>query len=300
MKILITGGLGFVGRQLTTEFLTRGDRVTIVDLPSQQTVFTQDTLTYISADTTVPGEWQKSVVEADIVINLAGVTIFKRWTTAFKEKIYNSRILTTRNIAEVLPKGKDMTFISTSAVGYYGWRGSEKLTEGDTPGNDFLSHVCQDWEQEALRGRKNGVRVVITRFGIVLGKSGGVLGTMIPLFKLFAGGRLGKGSQWFTWVHGKDLVAGILYILDTPSIKGPVNLCSPNPVTNRTLTRTLGKIMHRPSLLPVPSFALKLVLGEFADNILRGQRVIPEKIQKAGFEFKYREIESALREILQK
>jgi len=123
---------------------------------------------------------------------------------------------------------------------------------------------------------------------------------MIPLFKFFAGGRLGTGSQWFTWVHGKDLVAGILYILDTPSIKGPVNLCAPNPVTNHTLTRTLGKIMHRPSLLPVPSFALKLVLGEFADNILRGQRVIPEKIQKAGFEFKYREIESALSEILQK
>lgn len=300
MKILITGGMGFVGRQLAGELLAKGHHVTTIDLPPRQSVFTHDKFSYISADTTIPGDWQKNISDADIVINLAGITIFKRWTSAYKEKIYNSRILTTRNVADAIPNAKRMTFISTSAVGFYGWRGDEILTEESPPGNDFLSKVCRDWEQEALRGQKKNVRVVITRFGIVLGKSGGVLGTIIPLFRLFLGGRLGKGTQWFTWIHGNDLIDGILHVINTHSIKGPVNLCSPNPVTNIILTKTLATIMRRPSLFPIPSYAIKLVLGEFADNILKGQRITPEKLLKSGFQFRYPEIDTALREIIEK
>jgi uncharacterized protein (TIGR01777 family) len=282
------------------EFLSDGHQVTTVDLPPEQTILRHDNLTYISADTTLPGEWQEKAGEADTVINLAGVSIFGRWTTAYKKKIYESRILTTRNIADAIQEGKKMTLISTSAVGFYGWRGNEILTEEAPPGDDFLSTVCQDWEREALRAQEKGARVVVTRFGIVLGKSGGVLGAMIPLFKLFIGGKLGKGTQWFSWVHSRDLTGGIKHISNSPSLQGPVNLCSPIPVTNYTLTKTLAKIMHRPSFLPAPAFAIKVALGEFADNILRGQRVIPQKIMEDGFTFSHPELETALREILQK
>lgn len=299
MKILLTGGLGFIGRQLTQEFLSEGHQITIVDLPPE-TSFRHDNLTYISADTTLPGKWQEKAGEADTVINLAGVSIFNRWTAAYKKKIYDSRILTTRNIANSLSGGRKMTLISTSAVGFYGWRGNEILTEKDPPGDDFLSTVCKDWENEALRAQEKGARVVVTRFGIVLGKSGGVLGVMLPLFKLFIGGKLGKGTQWFSWVHSKDLTGGIKHIFHSPSLQGPVNLCSPIPVTNYTLTKTLAKIMHRPSILPAPEFAIKIALGEFANNILRGQRVIPKKIMDDEFKFSHPELEMALREILQK
>ena len=209
MNILITGGLGFIGRELTSGFLKDGHHVTVIALSPSQSVFTDERMRYISADTSVPGEWQSEVSRQDIIINLAGASIFQRWTPKRKKAIYDSRILTTRNIADAIPRSKRMLLISTSAVGYYGPRGDKILTEGDSPGNDFLAKVCLDWEKEALRAQRNGVRVVITRFGLVLGKTGGTLGVMLPLFRRFLGGRLGSGKQWFSWVHVRDVVGEI-------------------------------------------------------------------------------------------
>ncbi len=300
MNLLITGGLGFIGRQLATRFLEKGNQVTIIDMPVEQTAIRHAKLRYLPADTTRGGAWQEAIAKQDVIINLAGASIFSRWTEQAKEAIYNSRVLTTRNVVEAIPKKKKVLLCSTSAVGYYGWRGDETLAEDAMPGDDFLARVCRDWESAALEAEKKGARVVITRFGIVLGKSGGALGTMLPLFRYFLGGRLGSGRQWFSWIHARDLVRGFNFILDHPKMKGAFNLCSPNPVTNAELTRALARVMRRPALFPAPAFAMKLVLGEFADNILNGQRVAPRGLLESGFTFDFPEIEGALRDILKK
>ncbi len=298
MKLLITGGLGFIGRQLAARFLEEGSHVTIIDIPPEQTAIRHEKLRYLPADTTRGGTWQNAVAEQDVIINLAGSSIFSRWTGHAKEIIYNSRVLTTRNVVDAIPKKKKVLLCSTSAVGYYGWRGDEMLAEDAAPGDDFLARVCRDWEGAAREAEKKGARVVITRFGLVLGKSGGVLGTMLPLFRYFLGGRLGSGRQWISWIHARDLVRGFNFILDNPKMKGTFNLCSPNPVTNAELTRALARVMRRPALFPAPSFGLRLVLGEFAGNILNGQRVAPRRMLESGFMFEFPEIESALRDIL--
>lgn len=298
MNILITGGLGFIGRELTAGFLRDGHHVTVIALSPSQSVFNEDRMRYISADTSVSGDWQSEVARQDIIINLAGASIFQRWTGKHKKSIYDSRILTTRNLVDALPRGGKTLFISTSAVGYYGPRGDEILTEGDSPGNDFLAKVCLDWEKEALRAQRNGVRVVITRFGLVLGKTGGTLGVMLPLFRRFLGGRLGSGKQWFSWVHVRDVVGALRFIVEHDAIKGPVNVCAPSPVTNRQLTIALSRILKKPALFTVPAFALRITLGEFAGAILTGQRVAPAKLERCGFSFQFPALEGALRDIV--
>jgi len=246
----------------------------------------------------VPGAWQNEIQTQNAVINLAGSSIFTRWTKKAKQLIYDSRILTTRNVVEAIPAGKETLLCSTSAVGYYGFRHDEELTEADRPGSDFLARVCIDWENEAAKAADKGARVVITRFGIVLGKTGGALGQMIPLFKMFVGGPQGSGRQWFSWIHMQDLVNAFVFVLDNNSISGPVNVCAPNPVRNRDLAKSLGQVMFRPSFLKTPSFMLRLVLGEFGSMILKGQRVIPTRLLEHGFRFRYPEIVGALREVL--
>ena len=298
MNILITGGLGFVGTQLSVHFLGRGHQVTVVDYAPQPRPYTPKEVNYIVADTTVPGAWQNEIQTQNAVINLAGSSIFTRWTKKAKQLIYDSRILTTRNVVEALPAGKETLLCSTSAVGYYGFRHDEELTEADSPGSDFLARVCIDWENEAAKAADKGARVVITRFGIVLGKTGGALGQMIPLFKMFVGGPQGSGRQWFSWIHMEDLLNAFVIVLDDNNISGPVNFCAPNPVRNRELAKSLGKVLYRPSFLKTPSFMLRLVLGEFGSMILKGQRVIPTRLLEHGFTFRYPEIVGALREVL--
>ncbi|UCG66794.1 MAG: TIGR01777 family oxidoreductase [Deltaproteobacteria bacterium] len=298
MKVFITGGLGFIGSQLSIRFLERGHEVTVVDYCPKPRPYTPHQVKYISADTTAPGAWQEEVFMQDAVINLAGASIFRRWNDKTKQLIYHSRILTTRNVVEAMPREKGAVLCSTSAVGYYGFRGDEELTEEDRSGDDFLAKVCVDWEKEAYKATHKGVRVAITRFGIVLGKTGGVLGQMIPAFKRFVGGPLGSGRQWFSWIHMEDLLSAFLFVFDKQDIHGPVNFCSPNPLRNRDLAKALGKALSRPSFLRAPAFMLRLVLGEFGSVLLEGQRAIPTKLVSYGFIFQHPEITGALKEVM--
>ncbi|MBW2107653.1 MAG: NAD-dependent epimerase/dehydratase family protein, partial [Deltaproteobacteria bacterium] len=197
MRVLITGGLGFVGTILSQHLLDSGYRVTVVDHAAEPRPDTPKQVKYVSADTTAKGSWQKEVAQCDVVVNLAGSSIFRRWNKETKKLICDTRILTTRNVAAAIPEGKETIVCSASAVGYYGFRGDEVLSEQDRPGDDFLARLCTDWEQEAGKAADRGARVVLTRFGIVLGNTGGALGQMIPPFKKYVGGPLGSGRQWF-------------------------------------------------------------------------------------------------------
>ncbi len=293
MKFLITGGTGFVGSFLTQQLLNSGHDVTVIGRAPAPVGHT-DRFCAISADTTRRGPWQHALKDADAVINLAGMSIFKRWTPAYKRQIYDSRILTTRHVVEAMTGDRPQILISTSAVGYYGSRGDDILTESEPCGRDFLSLVGKDWEHAAFEAEKKNIRVAAARFGVVLGKSGGALKQMITPFKFFAGGPMGSGRQWFSWIHIADLLSGLMFMLENEKIQGPVNLCSPAPVTSGDLARILGSVLGRPAFIPAPSMALRLMLGEFADTLLASQRAIPEKLLASGFVFRFPELKDAL------
>lgn len=300
MKILITGGTGFVGGQLTWRLLREGFEVTILTRSLRGAKITQPNISYLEGDPTQEGPWQGKIKDHDAVINLAGTSIFAKWTEEHKKAIRKSRLSTTRNIVEGIPERDDQSFalFSASAVGYYGFHEDEELTEDSPPGNDFLAQVARDWEEEASKAKEKRARVVITRFGIVLGEKGGALGQMVPLFKKYLGGPIGSGNQWFSWIHIKDLAEAFIFLIKDPSLSGPFNFSSPNPVRNKELAKALGKILNRPSFLPAPAFLVKLVLGEFGSVILRGQRVIPRRLLAHGFQFKYAYLEEALQDIV--
>ncbi|MBI5590481.1 MAG: TIGR01777 family protein [Deltaproteobacteria bacterium] len=298
MKILITGGTGFVGTFLTKQLLQNEHEVTVIGRSSVPGV-QPGHFHAISADTTRKGLWQDALKDVDAVINLAGMSIFHRWTPAYKRQIYDSRILTTRHVVEGMSGDRLQTLISTSAVGYYGSRGDDILSEAEPCGRDFLSQVGKDWEHEAFEAEKKNIRVVATRFGVVLGRSGGALKQMITPFKWFAGGPMGSGRQWFSWIHMSDLMAGMMYILENAKIQGPVNLCSPAPVTSGELARTLGAVLGRPAVIPAPSIALRLILGEFAETLLASQRAVPKKLLASGFVFRFPDLKGALTDLCQ-
>jgi uncharacterized protein (TIGR01777 family) len=236
----------------------------------------------------------------DAIINLAGASIFNRWTAAQKRAIRESRINTTRNIVNAIDEcsGKAVTLLSASAVGYYGFHGDEELTEEAPPGDDFLATIAREWEEEALMAQKKGARVCIMRFGIVLGMPGGALGQMISLFRKFVGGPIGSGKQWFSWVHVDDLTGAFSFLLKHPELSGRFNVCSPKPVRNKELSKTIGKALHRPSLMPTPGFMVRLVLGEFGSVVLKGQKVIPRRLLENGYDFKYQDIDKAIASIV--
>ncbi len=301
MKILITGGTGFVGTQLTSRLIKDNHEVTILTRSLKGAKGASPGISYLEGDPTKKGSWQEAIKNHDAVINLAGASIFSKWTEEHKKAIRESRVSTTQNIVEGIPSihpERPFTLLSTSAVGYYGFHGDEELIEESPPGNDFLARIAVEWEGEALKAREKGARVVITRFGIVLGEKGGALGQMIPLFKKYIGGPIGSGKQWFSWVHIKDLAEAFAFLLKHPEISGPVNVCSPNPVRNKDLAKALGKALHKPSFLPAPGFMVKLVLGEFGSVILEGQRVIPRRLLESGFTFQYPDIDAALQKII--
>jgi len=295
MKIFLTGGTGFVGKSLAPALIRGGHEVTVLTRSGKGG---PPGVSLVEGDPTQKGGWQAAIKEHDAVINLAGASIFTRWTDEAKKIIRESRLLTTRNLVGALEGARVRHFFSTSAVGYYGFHKDEALTEESLPGDDFLARLGRDWEKEAREAEKKGCRVVITRFGIVLGEKGGALGQMIPLFRKYLGGPLGSGNQWFSWIHIEDLTGAFLFLLGHPEFSGPVNLTAPNPVRNRELAKTIGKAMGRPSFLPVPGFMLKLALGEFGSILLEGQRVIPQKLLKSGFQFRYPEIEQAIEQII--
>lgn len=299
MKVFITGGTGFLGTAITERLLTDGYSVTILTRSAKD----RDSLpglVYCEGNPTETGPWQKEVAKHKVVINLAGASIFKTWNKQNKEAIYNSRILTTRNIVDSISNNREkITLINGSAVGYYGFREKEELDENAAAGDDFLAEVVKDWEAEAKKAKESGARVVLCRFGVILGKDGGALSKMLPVFKWGLGSPLGSGEQWFSWIALDDLVNIIMYIIEHEKISGPVNCTSPKPVTNREMTRALGKALHRPTWLPpVPRFVIKGALGEFSNVFLKGQKVIPRKLLAEGFVFDYPEIEAAFADLV--
>jgi uncharacterized protein (TIGR01777 family) len=298
MNIFITGGLGFIGRNLSKFLLQKGYRVTAVGLSKNPALIDHPDFRYISADTTQTGAWQQELGDQQVIVNLAGKSIFKRWTDKYKKQIIDSRILTTRNLVSALPTGSQMVFCSTSAVGYYGSRGDELLTEESTAGNDFLAEVGKSWEQEALQAQARGIRVVLTRFGIVLDRDGGALAKMIPAFRFFLGGPLGHGEQWFPWIHMHDLLSAYQFVIENSEVGGPVNFCAPQPVRNKELAAKLGTALNRPAFMPAPAFMIKMLLGEFGESLLNSQRAVPDKLEKFGFQFTYADMDSALDEII--
>jgi hypothetical protein len=299
MKILVTGASGFVGSHLCGFLLNANHQVTGLARSERSNRISHPNYRFIPADTTRSGPWQERLAEADAVINLAGRSIFGRWTEAIKSEIHESRILTTRNVVQGLSQGKTTALISASGVGYYGSRGDETLTEEAPAGDDFLARLSVDWESEALAARAKGTRVVLMRLGVVLGRGGGAMAQMIPAFKAFVGGPIGDGRQWFPWIHLHDLSAAVLFMIEHPELEGPVNLCAPHPVSNRTLAEAIGKSLNRPAFMRAPVFMIRMALGEFAEVLLGSQRVVPEKLLKHRFKFHYPEIEAAVNAIAQ-
>ena len=237
----------------------------------------------------------------DAIIHLSGESITGRWTAAKKAQIRDSRVVSTRNLSEALSRSEEppKTFLCASATGYYGSRGDEVLTEESSLGTGFLSEVCREWEAASESAVKAGIRTVSLRTGLVLSKSGGPLKPMLLPFRLGLGGRIGNGLQWWSWMHIDDFVAAVHHILKSGSVKGPVNMVSSNPVTNAEFTKTLAKVLKRLAILSVPGFAVKLALGELADEaLLASGRVEPKKLIGSGFTFKFPELESGLANLL--
>jgi hypothetical protein len=248
------------------------------------------------------GELGGAAVGADAVVNLAGASIADgRWSVARKAELQASRIDTTRALVAALAKmnARPRVLVSASATGVYGNRGDELLTEESQPGNDFLSNMAKDWEAEAIKAEAIGIRVVLARFGIVLARHGGALPPMMLAFRFFAGGKIGSGQQWMSWISLDDVIEILRLALEKGEVRGPINVISPQPVQNANFTKTLASAMRRPALFPAPAFALRLALGEMADALLlSSQRVLPKKLESLGYRFLHSDLKSALGTIL--
>ncbi|MBI4963972.1 MAG: TIGR01777 family protein [Desulfomonile tiedjei] len=298
MRVFITGANGFVGTNLSRFFLAAGHEVTGLVRNEQARAKLPPKVSCVMGTPMEPGAWQESVAGHDVLINLAGATAFKRWNAAYKKLLRDSRLLTTRNLVDAIPSSSRVTLFSTSGVGYYGFTEDEELDESAQGGHDFFAVLARDWEAEAFRARKRGVRVVTTRFGVVLGKDGGALAQMVRPFRFFVGGLIGSGRQWVSWIHIRDLCRAYAFVVEHADIQGPVNFAAPGPVRNRDFAQAIGKVLGRPSFMPGPAFMIRLVLGEFGSIILEGQRVVPGVLLSKGFSFDFPEIEKALRDLL--
>lgn len=301
MKVFMTGGTGFVGTSLVRRLTELGHNVTVLTRSIREDYRLPEGASFLEGNPTRKGAWQEKVPENEIIINLAGSSIFRRWTNKAKRSIRDSRILTTQNLVEALSgrTGKETIFLSTSAVGYYGFQGDTELDELSPTGGGFIASLVQDWEAAALKAEEFGVRVVVCRFGIVLGGTGGALGMMLPLFKWYLGSSLGPGTQWFSWIHQQDLVNIYLFLINQRDISGPVNCTAPHPVRNREMTEILADVLGKRSHLPsVPSFIIRLFLGEFGSVLLKGQKVLPKRLLDMGFQFEFPEFRAALKDLL--
>src|SRR5580658_912554 len=297
MKCVISGGTGFIGRRIVDRLLRDGHYVGVWSRkPGNEKRTAVASFTWDPLQGEPPAE---SVNTMDAVIHLAGEPVAQRWNDAVKGRIRDSRVLGTRRLVETIGsvQHKPKVLVCASAIGWYGDRGDEVLTEASTPGSGFLADVCQGWEAEADRAAEFGLRVVRLRIGFVLGKGGGALAQMVPAFRAFVGGRLGSGKQWMPWIHVGDVAEMFAHAVEN-DIAGVWNATAPNPVTNAEFTREMGKALHRPAVFPVPPFALKLAFGELGRHMLDSSRVVPEAALKAGFQFGYPELAGALRDLL--
>ena len=296
MRVLITGGTGFIGRRLLSRLAEAGDEAVVLSrspervgpLPGDPRVYAWDPLREQAPAAAFEG--------VEVVFHLAGASVAGRWTRAHKERIRASRVEGTRNLVATLTTlaTRPKVLVSVSAVGWYGARGDEVLTEEAPAADTFLAGVCRDWEAEARRAAEAGIRVVHPRLGLVLGPGGGALEKILPLFRLGLGGRLGDGRQWWPWIHVDDVVGILLQAAAATGLSGPVNAVAPRPATNRVFTQALGRVLHRPTLFAVPALLLRLVLGEFAGVLLASQRVDAGRVTASGYRFRYLELEDAL------
>lgn len=300
MKVAIIGATGFVGSRLVEQLQAQGHQPLIFTRDREAALKAFPNLEVVGYTPTKSGDWQEAISGCDAVVNLAGEPIAEsRWTPKQKQEILNSRQLGTQKIVEAIKKAnhKPTVLVNASAIGFYGTSETAIFDENSASGNDFLAEVCQKWEAEAQKVKDIGVRLVILRFGIVLGE-GGALAKMIPPFKLFAGGPLGTGKQWFSWIHLDDLVNLIIEALTRSDLEGVFNATAPNPVRMSELCQTLGEVLRRPSWLPVPSFALEALLGEGAQVVLEGQQVLPKRAISSLFKYQYPTLKQALAEIV--
>ena len=304
MKIAITGATGLVGSHLVAKLNQAGHQILVFtrNLSKAQKVFPASAYPNLEIVQYTPqesGEWQHSVSGCNAVVNLAGEPIAERWSSQQKQAIMESRQLGTRKLVEAISNAeqKPQVLVSGSAIGYYGTSETEAFAENSSGGNDFLAEVCQNWETEAQKVTESGVRLAILRIGIVLA-NGGALGKMIGPFKMFAGGPIGSGKQWFSWVHREDLVNLIIQAVKNTEMRGVYNATSPNPVRMNTLCQTLGEVMNRPSWLPVPDFVLEIMLGDGAIVVLEGQQVLPQRTELTGFSYQYADLKPALTDIV--
>jgi uncharacterized protein len=297
MKIVVAGGSGLIGSALVERLLARGDDVRVLTRNASH-VRAGKPLVW---DGKSQGPWSSEVADADVVINLAGENIGDgRWTAERKRRLIDSRLDATRALVQAMKSSPQYrrTFVSTSATGFYGLRGDEMLDESASSGSGFLADLTKRWEEEA-RGADDIARVVILRFGVVISPQGGALGKMLLPFKLGAGGPIGNGRQWMSWVDIDDAVRAIEWAVERDAAKGVYNVTSPEPVRNGDFARTLGRVLKRPALLPAPAFALRLALGEMADEVLLGgQRVVPARLHSEGFSFSRPAVETSLRNAL--
>lgn len=279
MRVAVFGASGFIGGHLVAALQARGEDVRTASLRE-------------------PHAAAAASGGMDAVVNLAGESIAQRWNDDVKHRIRESRTTLPSRYFDALAhvEPKPTVYISASAIGYYGMSEDASFTESSPPGLDFLAQVCAEWEKTAQRGRELGMRVACVRSGLALGRDGGVLARIVPVFKTGTGGRLGTGKQWYSWIHIDDLVG--IYLLALDRIAGPINGTAPAPVRNQEFTEALARALHRPAALPVPKFAIKMILGEGAETALRGQCVLPERAQAEGYAFKYPTLDSALTNLL--
>jgi hypothetical protein len=292
-RVLVSGSSGPIGKALIPALQQQGFEVSrlIRSDPSARDIV------WDPSKPLDPG----SVTAYDAVVHLAGETIVGRWTEAKKRRIHDSRAAGTRHLAEAIAKAPQhpRVFVSASAIGYYGNRGDEVLREGSSSGHDFLSAVCRDWEANTQPAAQAGIRVVQSRFGVILSRNGGALPAMLTPFRLGLGGKMGSGRQWWSWIHIADVISAMLHAIRSESLQGPMNVVAPRPATNSEFTKILAGVLHRPAIFPMPAFAARLAFGQMADELLlASQRVEPAKLLASGYHFQYSDLRPALEDLL--
>jgi uncharacterized protein (TIGR01777 family) len=301
MHILVTGGTGIIGRRLVEHLIQHGHTLTVVSRQAQKPPALPAEITFARWDGRTAAGWGHLVEQVEAIVNLAGAGIADaRWTDERKQILWESRVNAGKAVVEAIgaANNKPQVLVNASAVGYYGPKQEEPVTEESDPGKDFLAGLCIAWEAATGPVEGMGVRRVIIRSGVVLDNRGGALPKMLLPFRLFAGGPIGSGRQWVPWIHYDDEVNAIRFLIENEAANGPFNLTAPNPLRNRDFARAIGKAMKRPAFFPTPAVGLKLVFGEMSAALLEGQQAVPKRLQELGYEFKFSTAEAALENLL--